>query len=118
VTAAIIRSEWAVFALLYSPKRLPNSPYRRVFARPTAAMHRVSRGGADMAKLVTPTQQMAYNIEQTAQLLGLAPNTVRRLIRDGELPCRRVGVRVLISRAALEKFLATSSHKKTPHGAA
>ncbi len=51
-------------------------------------------------------QPLAYSIRDTAQKLSVSPQSVRKLIERGELQPRRVGVRVLIPRAELERFLA------------
>jgi excisionase family DNA binding protein len=55
------------------------------------------------ADVVTP---LAYSIQNSAKLLDVSPQSVRKLIERGELRPRRVGVRVLIPRTELERFLA------------
>jgi excisionase family DNA binding protein len=48
--------------------------------------------------------------EEAARLLGLSPFTVRRLLRQGELPGRKVGKRQWrIPRAGLEEYLRAPS---------
>ena len=48
--------------------------------------------------------------EEAAQLLGLSPFTVRRLLRQGELPGRKVGKRQWrIPRSGLEEYLRAPS---------
>jgi len=53
--------------------------------------------------------RLAYTIEETAQLLGLSPATVYRMVYDGRIPFKRTGrekkSRIIIPAAALEKWL-------------
>ncbi len=46
------------------------------------------------------------NIHQAAELLGISPWTVRKDIRDGKLRPVRLGRRVLLEEAELERFVA------------
>ena len=48
--------------------------------------------------------------EEAARVLGLSPFTVRRLLREGELPGRKVGKRQWRIRSVdLEEYLGSSS---------
>ncbi len=49
--------------------------------------------------------KLAYSPREVAKLLGLHYNTVYKIIRNGELPAKKAGARLIISRAALEKWL-------------
>jgi excisionase family DNA binding protein len=49
---------------------------------------------------------LAYSILDSAKQLSVSPQSVRKLIERGELRTRRVGVRVLVPRAELERFLS------------
>jgi excisionase family DNA binding protein len=52
--------------------------------------------------------------DEAAQMLGLSPFTVRRLLRQGELPGRKVGKRQWrIRRVDLEEYLGASSEGNT-----
>jgi excisionase family DNA binding protein len=52
--------------------------------------------------------------EEVAGILGLSPFTVRRLLRQGELPGRKVGKRQWrIRRVDLEEYLGASSKSST-----
>lgn len=60
-----------------------------------------------MSKTVAP---LVVTVREAAEALGCHRDTVRRLIRSGELPAFRVGVgtkcgKVVIRRATLESFL-------------
>lgn len=46
-------------------------------------------------------------VEDLASHLQLAPSTIRRALREGRLPGRRLGRRWLVSRSALLEWLRT-----------
>lgn len=50
-------------------------------------------------------EPLVYNVPQAAQALQVCPNTIRNLIRRGELPASKIGDRVLIRREAVATFL-------------
>lgn len=47
-------------------------------------------------------------VEQMADILGLAQNTVRSLCRSGELPAVHIGRRWYVPRAKLNEFLGVA----------
>ena len=51
------------------------------------------------------TEPLVYTPAQIQQLLGLSKNSVYQRIADGSLPAVRLGRRLVIPRAALEKLL-------------
>lgn len=52
-------------------------------------------------------------IEQAAQLLQLHPDTVRRLVREGELPGVKIGRRQWrIATSALQRYIERGSKRK------
>ena len=51
------------------------------------------------------TADRILSIPEAAQLLGLAPNTVRHLARTGQLPGRRVGKQWRFSHRALTEWI-------------
>jgi excisionase family DNA binding protein len=56
------------------------------------------------------TINLLLTAEEAARILGLSPATVRRLLRQGELPGRKVGKRQWrIRRVDLEEYLSSSS---------
>lgn len=55
--------------------------------------------------VVPVTEPIALGQEQAAEALGLSTRTVRALVARGELPCIRVGRRVLFRRATLDQWL-------------
>lgn len=44
-------------------------------------------------------------VQQTAELLSVCKNTVYKLIRDKELPCRRIGSAIRISKNDVVEFM-------------
>ena len=50
--------------------------------------------------------RLAFGIQEVADALGVSRELVKHMIRTGELPSVKVGRRRLISRKALERFLA------------
>ena len=56
---------------------------------------------AEVAALRGALPPALLSPEQAAQHLGLSCSTIRRRIKDGSLPCRRVGRRILVDLGAL-----------------
>jgi excisionase family DNA binding protein len=48
---------------------------------------------------------------ETASVIGVSNDTVRRLLEDGSLKAVRIGWRVLVLRESIESFLAGSTSK-------
>jgi excisionase family DNA binding protein len=59
-------------------------------------------------------ERMAYNIRETAEALGLHPNTVYELISSGKLPACRLGRKILVSKLELSKWLVEQSNNTPP----
>lgn len=59
---------------------------------------------------------MLLTTEEAAHILGLSPFTIRRLLREGELPGKKVGKRQWrIQRVDLDEYLSTSGSANTSH---
>ena len=50
-----------------------------------------------------------FTVDEVAQQLNLHVKTVRRFIRDGRLPAKRIGKEYRITRSALDEFAGTSA---------
>jgi excisionase family DNA binding protein len=50
--------------------------------------------------------RLAFGVQEVADALGVSRELVKHLIRTGQLPSGKLGRRRLISRKALERFLA------------
>ena len=48
------------------------------------------------------------NIDECAELLRIAPVSVRRYIHSGKLPCTRIGKRYMFTTDDLELFIAAN----------
>lgn len=53
-------------------------------------------------KPITNLEKLYYSIDEVAQILGIHSNTVRRLIRTGELPAEKLGRQWRVSRTAFK----------------
>lgn len=49
---------------------------------------------------------ITYRIEEAAKLLGIGRNTAYEAARTGQLPTVRLGKRLVVPKAALEKLLS------------
>lgn len=58
-----------------------------------------------------PADAVAYSIDQAAARLGVSKTTFEALVAAGQIKSFRVGRRRLISRAALEAFVARQERK-------
>ena len=50
-------------------------------------------------------ERLTYSVREAAELLGLSRNSVYQGCLKGEIPCLKVGSRILIPKAKLEGFL-------------
>ena len=51
-------------------------------------------------------ERLTLTVEETAKLLGIGRNLCYDQIKTGEIPSLKIGRRLLVPRAALEKLLA------------
>ena len=56
-------------------------------------------------------ERLVLTVSETAKLLGLSRNSTYQGVLTGEIPCVKVGKRILIPRLALEKMLAEVGNK-------
>ncbi len=54
-----------------------------------------------------PKDRLTLSVHEASNLLGLGRGSVYEAIRTGQIPSIRVGRRILIPRAALERLLAS-----------
>jgi excisionase family DNA binding protein len=52
------------------------------------------------------TEKLLLTQGEAAQVLGISPDLLRQLVREGRIRTVKVGKRVMFSRAALEAFAA------------
>jgi len=60
------------------------------------------------------TDRQTFTVEEAAALLGIGRNSAYQAIASGELPVVRIGRRLLVPRAALERFLAAATAPARP----
>lgn len=51
------------------------------------------------------TERQTMTVDEAAEVLGISRNLAYELVHRGELPCLRLGRRVVVPRAALERLL-------------
>ena len=55
--------------------------------------------------MVVMAERQVYSVAEVAAMLGLSKPTVQKALKRGELPSFRVGTKVLVQRAAVERLL-------------
>lgn len=63
---------------------------------------------------IEPTERLTYSIEETAKLLGISKNSCYLAVKTGQVPSLKIGSRILIPKAALEKMLAAANTDERP----
>jgi excisionase family DNA binding protein len=53
-------------------------------------------------------ERQTLSVEQAARALGIGRGTAYQAVRAGDIPSIRIGRRIVVPRAALERFLARS----------
>ena len=56
-------------------------------------------------------ERLTYDVGTAAKLLGLSRNSAYQACLAGQIPHLKIGKRILIPRAALEKLLAEAGNK-------
>lgn len=57
--------------------------------------------------------KLTLSAHEVAEVLGVSLLTVRRRIADGTLPAVRIGRRIVVPRAALERWLDSEADART-----
>ena len=64
---------------------------------------------ATVAGAVAPVEdRLVFTVEEAAQLLGISRSFAYEAVQRGEIPSMRIGRRILVPKAALQRFLETS----------
>lgn len=72
-------------------------------------------GSRTAAGAVAPVEdRLVFTVEEAAQLLGISRSFAYEAVQRGEIPSMRIGRRVLVPKAALERFLAASDAAVPP----
>jgi len=62
------------------------------------------------------TDRLTFTVDETRRKLGLSRGLIYQAIHEGQIPSIRIGRRILIPRAALEKLLANPGTLNSPTG--
>jgi len=62
------------------------------------------------------TDRLTFTVDETRRKLGLSRGLIYQAIHQGQIPSIRIGRRILIPRAALEKLLANPGTLNIPPG--
>lgn len=65
----------------------------------------MKRDNADYRQSEPQPQPLTISVDAVAQLTGLSPSMIYHMARTQELPSIKVGRRVLIKRASLERWI-------------
>jgi len=57
------------------------------------------------------SNKLTFTVEETAKILGIGRNSAYEAVARGEIPVIRVGKRLLVPKAALERLLNCSQAK-------
>jgi excisionase family DNA binding protein len=52
-----------------------------------------------------PTQRLTLTVEESTRILGISRATAYEAVARGEIPCIRIGKRILVPKAALDRLL-------------
>ena len=64
-------------------------------------------GSRAAAGAVAPVEsRLVYTVEEAATLLGISRSFAYEAVQNGRIPSMRIGRRILVPKAALERFLA------------
>jgi excisionase family DNA binding protein len=65
-----------------------------------------TQGQTSLQETVAPAARLALSVEETAARLGVGRAAAYEAIKRGEIPILKIGRRILVPLAALEKLLA------------
>jgi len=86
-----------------------------VFAASGAGPAAVAAGSGSAAGAVAPVEdRLVYTVEEAASLLGISRSFAYEAVQKGDIPSMRIGRRILVPKAALERFLATIPGSQAP----
>lgn len=72
------------------------------------------RGLGPIERPAVTANRLTYSAAEAAQVLGVSEATIYRRAATGELPARRLGRRLIISKAALHRWLGDSADDSGP----
>ena len=100
IAVFMCREEWA-----RNPRELHDALVEAVGLSGTAIVGSEVSTGA-----VAPVEdRLVFTVEEAAQLLGISRSFAYEAVRRGDVPSMRIGKRILVPKAALQRFLESSS---------
>jgi excisionase family DNA binding protein len=69
-------------------------------------------------RLAPPEDRLVYTVPEAAALLGISRAFAYEAVKRGDIPSMRIGRRILVPKAALERFLAESGNQPGSPGSA
>ena len=70
--------------------------------------------GDDAGRLGSgPTERLTYTVDQAGRLLGISRNSAYQRAAEGQLHTIRLGRRLLVPKAALDRLLDADAHMST-----
>lgn len=90
--------------------KLHSNPLRAGLAAENKSMGGSKVDSQEQTAAEEPFAKLVYSVRETAELLGVHANTIRRAIERGELRAVRLGDRVLIPRNEIWRLLEGGPH--------
>ncbi len=60
-------------------------------------------------------ERLGLSVPEAAQILGLGRNSTYEAIKTGAIPSLRIGNRIIVPKAALERLLEAAGQEPTPN---
>lgn len=57
-------------------------------------------------------EKLVWTVEEAGKLLGLSRPTAYKVVKLGQIPAIRLGKKIVVPKAALEKMLANAGNKE------
>jgi excisionase family DNA binding protein len=93
------REQWAL-----NPRELHDALAEAVGTESVA-----DSGSATATHAVAPVEdRLVFTVEEAAQLLGISRSFAYEAVQCGDIPSMRIGKRILVPKAALQRFLESS----------
>ena len=71
-------------------------------------------GSRTASGAVAPVEnRLVFTVEEAAQLLGISRSFAYEAVQRGDIPSMRIGRRILVPKAALQKLLMSHSNSET-----
>jgi excisionase family DNA binding protein len=96
-------------ASIPDPRGQPVDPDQIAYFTIPAAWAESARELADALAVSPVEDRLVFTVEEAAQLLGISRSFAYEAVKQGEIPSMRIGRRILVPKAALQRFLESPS---------